>query len=125
MMPTLNLQGLGIVGFGASGKLTDEGGQGSSNPSYGPLDVVTAQDELNFWQPQLTIANGAQYGNATPMLRISNFVGLGAAALLFALGWKKTAGAVIALDVVDVVARQVSPNYDSAVSMFPFNSKVV
>lgn len=127
MVRPMTLQGFGLVGFGnlGEGKLTDEGGQGSTNDSYGKTVTVTTQEDMNFFMPPYTIADGAKMGNPGAILRVSNIVGVGVAGALFAFGFKKLAAVSLGLNVFDVVARQVLPNWDSASGALPFNAKVV
>lgn len=127
MLRPMTLQGFGLVGFGnlGEGKLTDEGGQGSSNDSYGKTVTVTGQEDMNFFMPPYTIADGSKVGNPQALIRVSNVVGVGVAGLMFAFGFKKLAALSLGLNVFDVVARQVSPNWDSYQGALPFNTKVV
>ena len=46
-----------------------------------------------------------------PILRLPNIVNAGAAAAAFALGWKKWAAVLLVLNGLDIVGRQVSPDY--------------
>lgn len=110
--------------FGAAyspGKLVDEFGQGSSNDNYGRTVVVTAAEQVESFLPSNTVPYGVVPGNRTPWFRNLDMAGgVSAAALLF-LGYRKSAGVLFALVVADVVARRVSPNFDSMMSMLPFN----
>lgn len=53
-----------------------------------------------------------------PLVRASNVFSLVGSTLFFFVGWKKLAGLTLVLNGLDVVARQVSPDYRKAVNKY-------
>ncbi|TAL42405.1 MAG: hypothetical protein EPN91_08480 [Salinibacterium sp.] len=103
------------------GKLVDEFGQGSSNDSYGRTVVVTATEQVDLYALDPTIPYGAVRANRVPWFRNLDMLGGITAIGLAILGHRSSALIVGGLVVADVVGRRVSPNFDAAMSMIPFN----
>lgn len=57
---------------------------------------------------------------AAAMLRVYDVIGFGLGGLFFYMGDKKTGGALAALSLLDIVARNMNSNFDAVASSIPF-----
>lgn len=74
-----------------------------------PLVIPISKDS-----PSLTYVERA----APPIFKMSNGLGFAISAFLFATGWEKTAGALVGLNVLDMVLRSTSSAYAKTTAQF-------
>lgn len=109
----------------APGKLTDEDGQGSTNDNYGATVVGSSlDDQVHDFLPSNDVPYGSVLKGA-PMLRVFDLLGYAGVGAALLSGREELASALFVGVCAEVLLRRVSSNFDAAMEILPFNSRVL